>query len=290
MNLSLLREKFIIKEKNATESGKPLRIVCQSTRLPIDLSAGDREPERYIVRSHNMHTTVQLAATIIDEYQRRGPLLNRAKELDWGDLWDNSLSDYEKTYGKNKWVCVYHNGHIIFSTGEHHSFFDVVEKCDLVNKGDYEVSLKLAKDAFSHAGTDVDLDYDRNFALITDLNRSGGRCSLVLRGTSKTTTFNYTVTPITNNGKVDISKIISIASNFLEGVQLAFVVGSHNKQVNLGIIKETSKNHKKSADAQDRIDRLNTIINLFDGQYVVNYRTERPDFYDLIEFVENHGV
>ena len=166
IDTSLLREKFVIHEKTVYVEDKGLEIRCPSTRMQIDLQAGELPVETFIVRTHNMHGCARMVARIILDYEKKGPILSRLKDINWKELWNASVSDYERNYNPQRWVCIYHNGKILFQDGEHHAFLDVIEKCDVLNKGDYDKSIDMAEDAFHQNGKDVTIRYDSNVALV----------------------------------------------------------------------------------------------------------------------------
>ncbi len=289
IDTSLLREKFVIKEKNTGKGAKALSLICPSTRMPVDLQSSELIKEKFIIRSCNMHSCARMAAQIIYEYDKGGSLINRAIKVDWAQMWDKALSSYERRYNDNRWVAVYHKGKPIFSSGERHPFLDVIEQCDIVNKGSYEESIQLAEEAFAKAGKKINLDYDSNIALVSILGKKDGRCSMVLRGAGKTTIFNYSIKPKKKDDKIHIPQGLSSAADFLEAVQLSYMVGINNEKIELGIIKKYSDEYRQTMEARKRISELNALINSMENRYNVHYRPERPDFDLIIELSEKYA-
>lgn len=283
---SLLREKFIINEKKAKQKANALSITCPSNRMPVNLQSGGLPTETYIARAHNMHSCTRMVAEIISDYEKNGPIMSRAIRIDWAELWEISLSEYENKHNPDRWIAIYSKGKLVFSEGYHHPFLDVIEKCDIVNKGSYEKSIELAVDAFARTGTRINMDYDSNIALIAILSKKDGRCSMVLRGLGKSTTFNYSIKPIEKSHKLNTPRILSAASDFLEGVQLSYMVGINNERLNYCIIEKYSGEHKKTIDAMKRIEDLDIKIDSMENSYEVRYRPERPDFNLIISSAE----
>lgn len=282
-NASLLREKFIIREKLDIADDHPLEFVAPSTRLPISLQSGDLPPEDIVVRTHSMHTCVRMAAKIIQNYERHGPITPRAKSIDWHELWHDVIEGYESQFVENKRVSVYHKGKVLFAHGSYHSFLDVIEKCDTLNDGDYNLSLHMAEEAFLKAGKNVSIHYDSNVALIAIIGDHDSRCSMILRGPERTTTFNYSLKPIDSSTRINALQILSSSADFLEGVQLSFLIGENTVKLQKGVIQKYSKEDKQTQHARDRLNQLSINIDTMEKRYQVRYRPERPDFGQIIK-------
>lgn len=286
INASLLREKYIIREETEILEEKGLYITAPSTRMPISLQAGTLAPEEFIIRTNNMHTCARMVSRIVYDYDKNGPIMARAIPMDWEQHWDDTLNNYERAYNENRWVCIYNKGKPVFSDGEHHPFFDVIEKCDAVNKKDYSSSLALAEDAFRKAGKSVKISYDTNVALVADLERQQGRCSMILRGPDRKTTFNFYIKTEDERQKISVPQCLAVSAAFLEGVQLSYFIGFGHEKMRIGLIEKYSEEHKQIREAQQRINQLNAEISAFENRYKVRYRPERPVFQDIIQTTE----
>ncbi len=288
IDTSLLREKFVIQEKNNSDEGhRTLQICCLSTRMPISLQAGGLPAEPYVVRAHNMHSCTRMVARMIQDYEKNGPLMSRTPPLDWEEIWHTAvLSSYERKYNANIWVSVYYKGKPVFSEGEYHPFLDVIEKCDALNHGDYEKSIQMAEDAFLQAGKEIDMICENNVALVAHLGKDSGRCSMVLRGANHATTFNYALKPKTDKEKLNITQCLSVAADFLEGVQLSHMIGFTSEKLGLGHIEKYSDEDRQMQEARKRVWQLNAQINTMENRSIVRYRPERPNFDLLIASTE----
>lgn len=280
IDTSLLRERFIIQEnKEVLDGSKLLSIQAPSTRMPISLQAGELPPENFVVRSHNMSSCIRMVCKMIDNYERHGPILPRVKSIKWDVMWDECLSNYERRFnqGQNR-ISIYHQGKRIFSKGEYHSFLDIIEKCDTINKGDYSASLEMAKGAFLEAGKDVNIHYDSNVALIAIIGKTEGRCSMVLRSARHTNTFNYTLSPLKQGERINPIQALSSAADFLEGVHLCYVIGMNNEKIHRGIIEKYSEEYHQTQKARDRVNSIVANIKSMENRYSVRYRPEKPNF------------
>ena len=150
-------------------------------------------------------------------------------------------------------MTVYQNGRVIYEdgAGTRHPFLDIIEQCDARNKDDYEKTMEIAKDAFKQAGKLVNIDHDANVALVMKVVDNEGKCGVILRGPNKTTTFNLVATP---KGDRDVrpSQCLTVAAAFLEGIQLAFLIGMTREKLRFELIGTTSDEAHKSDAASRR--------------------------------------
>ncbi len=285
---SLLREKFVIHDAMPSDMTDNGPIVALSNRIKVPLSGRNRQPETFVVRAQNMHTTARFAAQIAKDYNDFGSLMVR--KFDWDAAWDAITKGYESDWNKNRWVAVYHNGRVVFEGGEgsRHLFLDIIEQCDARNKDDYEKSMAIAKDAFKQAGKLVNIEHDTNVALIMKVTPEEGKCGIILRGPSKTTTFNLTAHP-RDEREVKPSQCLTAAAAFLEGIQLAFMVGLTRQKVRFALIESISDEARKADAASKKLGRLNSAINQFEAMLNVSYRPDRPNFSEMIDEAEEYA-
>ncbi|MCD8498065.1 MAG: hypothetical protein LRZ85_08325 [Alphaproteobacteria bacterium] len=281
-NSSLLREKFTIHDPldGSSETGAP--VLALSNRMVVELvSKSGQNKERFIIRTHNMHSCVRIAARLIRTYHTTGPILVRGKDFEWEAIWDQIVNEYEYEYNPQRWASIYNNGKVLFEAGERHPFLDVIEKCDALNKGEYEKAIPVAESAFKQLGREVTIEYDANVALVTDMDDKQARCGVILRGPSRTTTFNFAVFP-KKEPVLNIPQILTSSAAFLEGIQLAFMIGMNNEKIRLGIIERFSHEEKQTREARRRLSRLNAEIANLESACDVRYRPERPEFPHIV--------
>lgn len=284
---SLLREKFSIHDSDPV-SHEQKSIIALSNRLIVELKGQKKEhTEIFVVRAQNMHSCVRMAARILKSYKTSGPIMNRTKPFDWEAAWDAIVNDYEYRYNPDRWVAIYHAGRIIFQAGEHHMLLDVIEQCDAKNAHHYEKALPMAEDAFKKAGKVVKIDYDSNVALVINLSPKQGRFGVIMRGPNRTTTFNFSLTA--KKDPLNYAQCLAAAACFLEGVQLAFMVGMNNIKLFMGIIKRHTTEEKMTKEAGRRLGRLNAEIANLERAYDVYYRPEKPEFGAIINSAEQLG-
>ncbi len=282
---TLLREKFVIHD-DASKNNGDSAIIALSNRLLLPL-VGHGVAEHFIIRAQNMHLATRIAAQIAKDFAENGAIIDRKKLFDWHYAYLSVIKGYEKTWNPHRWVAIYHKGRLVYQDGEteHHPFLDVIEQCDAHNKGEYAHSLEIAKDAFRKAGKNVTIEYDANVAMILSLKDGEAKCGVILRGPNKTTTFNLTARPRAGRD-VKISQCLSVAAAFLEGIQLAFLIGMTKQKLKYKLIAPLSPEEKKADDASRKLGRLNGAVTQFENILNVTYRPERPNFSKMIDEAE----
>lgn len=286
LSTSLLREKFVIKPVVYSDR-EP--VIALSNRVILELrDNNDKLIETYIIRAHNMHQTVRMAARILTEFKRKGPIAVREEQPDWERLWDSVTSEYERSFNTELWGAIYRNGRPLFQHGEVHPLLDLIEKCDHDSEGEYEDAIGLAEQIFSKAGKDVKIEYDGNVALVVNIEELEARFGIILRGADRTTTFSYSVrTKDGNKDPLNFSQCLVAATAFLEGIQLAFMVGMNNVKIIYGIIERHSREEKQTREGRGRLGRLATEIANLENAYEVRYRPEKPDFTQTVSEAES---
>lgn len=288
LETSLLREKFIIHDPSSSNSKGP--IIALSCRMVVDLvNSKNLKEETLIVRAQNMHSCVRMVGRIIQSYLSGGVLVGRPVAYDWDAAWKAILSDYETEFNSQRWIAIYHHGKPVFVKGDHHPFLDVIEKCAAEVKGEYEQCIPLAEKAFKQTGKVVRIEYDGNIALVVHLQARQGRCAIILRGAAQTATFNFAASA-RGTGFLNFTQILSGAAAFLEGIQLAFMVGMNNEKVKMGRIAKNSAEDKQNREGARRLMRLNAEIANLEGSCDIRYRPERPEFQRIMTDAEREAA
>src|SRR5688500_7645667 len=129
-NTSLLREKFIIRDVSPDQTAaEPVIALSNRIALPLSDHLG-HGAETLVIRSQNMHGCLRMAARVVQEFQDLGPIVSRPKPLDWKYLWMSINKGYEEKFNPDRWIAVYHKGHVIYEDGDtrRHPFLDIIEQ------------------------------------------------------------------------------------------------------------------------------------------------------------------
>lgn len=287
-NTTLLREKFVIRDAMAGKDGyrhdsEP--VIALSNRMSLPLVSKDGETrETIVVRAQNMHSCARMAARIVQEFQETGPIIKRKTPFDWKFAWLSITKGYEARFNPNRWVAIYHKGRVIYEDGEQkrHPFLDIIEQCETRNPDNYERAVSVAEDAFRQAGKVVTIEHDSNIALVLNSSAAETRCGVIVRGPSRTMTFNFIAKPRAGR-PVRISQCISVSAAFLEGIQLAFQAGFIKQKLAYELIEPGSLEAERGREASGKLGRLNGAIQQFENLSDVIYRPERPDFGEIFD-------
>lgn len=289
LNSSLLREKFVILDPKG-KTNEERATVALSNRFVVDLKKPESEhSEKLVVRGQNMHSVARMAARLIYDYDNTGPISTRKDPYDWEKVWDSIVNDYEYAYNPQRWIAVYKDGKRVFSAGELHPLLDMIEICDHGNKNDYDYAIPMAEKLLKQNGQNLEIDHDANVALSVNFENNEGRLGIILRGSNKTTTFSFSTKPKQPNQAMNIPQCLGAAAAFLEGVQLAFLVGMNMEKIRINIIERFSKEEKQTKEGRLRLQRLNTEISNMEAAFDVRYRPEKPEFHVLVNEAEALG-
>ena len=285
-NSSLLREKFTIYDPSY-DLMESAPIIALSNRIVVPLvNSKGKEEEIFIVRAQNMHCCVRFAARILQSYRSGGSLLKRGVPFDWEGAWRSIVNDYEYAYNPQRWVAIYHAGHIIYESGKRNPFVDVIEKCDFDNEDEYDLSVPMAEEAFKRTGKVVKIDYSSNVALSVHHEDDKVRCGVILRGPRRTTTFGFTALPIEGGEELNIARCLTACAAFLEGIQLAYMLGMGLEKVKLGMIARFSPEEKQMKEAEMRLTRLSNEIEALERAFDIRYRSDKPNFHEIMSEAE----
>ncbi len=226
-NTTLLREKFIIRDVINAPSDSAL--IAMSNRMAVNLTdAKGITVETIIVRAQNMHLCIRMASHIVHAYEQNGSLLYHDHSYSWEKAWERLIGTHEQKHNPHKWIALYAQGKVVFESGIHHPFLDLIEKCDAANPENYDSAVRLAEDAFSQLGKTVTVDYESNIGLVVFVEKGQGRCGIILRNASdKNSTFNFRIEE-SKDQHISPVQCLNICAAFLEGIQLAFIIGMAN--------------------------------------------------------------
>lgn len=281
LNTTMLRERFTV-----TEAGNPEPMVALGNRIALPLVSKNGLEERYVVRGHNMHTTLRMAGMICGTFFHDGPILTRKSLYEWEKNWAAVVPGYEIENNPNSWIAVYNAGQCIYSQGEYHPFLDVIEQCDARNRDEYDRAVQIAESAFNLAGRGVSIDHQSTIAMVVGAMKEKTRIGLIFRTPRRSGTFNFNA----ETGKKESaqkmvppspSQCLFHAAAWLELIQLSVQAGFFKAKKGT-IYSETVKHD----DIQRRLGRVNSELKQFEEAFTVVYRPERPDLMQIIEETE----
>ena len=275
INTTLLREKFTIRDM---ESDGAAPIVATSNRLVLSLVTNEGQtPEVFVIRAHTMHCCIRMAAQMLQSFIRVGPIMARAPSFDFENAWHMSCSDYETAHNLARWIAIYTKGKEVYAFGARHPFFDVIEKCDSKNPGNYDRALVIAEETFGQMGRKVSIGYESNIGMVLNTKTGIGRCGLIHRGPERNSTFNFIVEP-KEDTSVSPVLCMNVCAAFLEGLQLAYKIGIINDKLRLMLIDKSSTEAQLGHSALNRLADLTIEVDAFQNRMDVRFRPEKPEF------------
>jgi hypothetical protein len=287
---SLTRERFDLTTPHKKGEPKPKPVLALSNRMAFDLlSSKESILESFVVRAQSMHLCARMSGKIVQSFQQSGPLMSRPQPFKWVQAWEECLNDYERKFNEDHWVGVYFKGKPVFEAGKVHPFFNLIEKFDHSHNETYEEIIPIAEKAFVEKGSTVSISYDANTALVLDFEKKEGKCAVILRGAARTTTFNFRMSQM-NNQPISYGQCLSLAASFLEGIQLAFMIGVNRYRIRSGEIVRFSEGEKRTKEGQRRLKTLASSISDLEEVYNIFYRPEKPVFRDIVADAEREAI
>jgi hypothetical protein len=274
-NTSLVREKIVFIDDNVAPDIDDLEEgpnVIRSNRMQLKL--GDKD--KVVVRAQNMHTTLRMASKVISDYFKSGSMSGRTQDVEWDELWQAMLSNYEREFNPYNWSAVYLNGRPVFRT-KTSPFVDIVEQCALLTVDNYDATMKVAQGALKKVGKSMRIKHTTSVASVLTDNGEMMRCGFLYRTDGNDLAFNFTAAGGEMNGRIVQST--GIAAALLEAMNLRYVI--RKLQLKMG---ETS-GMKSTAEANQlrgatgRLVALDKGISSFEEIYDVRYRPEKPVFF-----------
>ncbi|MGM0422504.1 MAG: hypothetical protein ACQEQL_05330 [Pseudomonadota bacterium] len=275
---SLVREKIIF-DDFGQDGNDPFAVenVIRSNRMVLDLERAN-ERETVVVRAQNMHSTLRMAAKVINNFYKGGGSFQKREAMpNWKGMWDQTLSAYEQDYNRdNLWGAVYIDGKAVFRTRQAR-FMDIIEQCALVTRDEYDTTKDVAEYALKQLGRDIKITHQSNIAALIVDKPEGLRCGISHRSDGKDTVFNF----LMQKGAARTDRInhgFIMAAAFLEGINLGYTVRRRRTELAEGKISKNSKDVEQMNDARERQMVLNREIIAIEELYKINYRPEKPNF------------
>ena len=272
---SLIREVFYFKDpKNFSHDQEENAL--RNNRIALSLSR-EGVSESVIVRTNAMHVALRFAARIYYDFCKPagGSFLNRGFPIDWDEMWDKTLSDYDQRYGKNEmWSAVYIDGRAMFRTRQDY-FMDIIEQCALLAKNEYDEIPTVAESMLKKLGKDIKITYQSLVACVLSDEAGRLRCGTMQRSVVKDSIFNFQM--FGGEGQSDrIYHGLMAAAAFLEGLDLKYTIQKRKKQDASGELEKNSWEMRQMYQASERQKTLAKEIERYEGIYDMTYRPDKP--------------
>ena len=277
-NTSLVREKIIfIDDTDAPDADDVMDDgpnVVRSNRMFLKL--GDKGGEKIVVRAQNMHTALRVASKVLAEFFKHGPIMGRARPVDWDEFWNAMVSNYEREFNPYNWAAIYVNGKPIFRT-KTSTFVDVVEQCALLTTDNYDATMKVAQGALKKVGKAMRIKHSTSVAAVLTDNSEMMRCGFLYRTDGNDLAFNFSATGGEMPGRIVQST--GIAAALLEALNLRYVTRRLQEKMGETSGMKSTAEANQLRGATGRLVALDKGISSFEDIYDVRYRPEKPVFF-----------
>ncbi len=274
-NISLLREKFTIRDLGI-DSGA---VIALGNRLHIDLP---KQKTPLIIRGHSMHMTLRYGAEILKHLSYISHVEDIKTLIDWEALWDKLITPFEKDNVPDTWITLYYQGKIIFQSGRHHMFFDIIEQTEFKNIGtsqQYDKSIVMAQNAFRQMGRSVMIEQESHVGFVLDVDPKEMRFAIILRTPEQKATF---IVRMSDNKEFKIKPYdyvcMQLAADYIEGINMAVRSGFMDRDIASNVISQYSEGMKLYRKIQKRLKSMEIGVGQAERKYTIRYRPEKPDF------------
>lgn len=275
-NVSLLREKFTIRDLGSDSPP----VIALGNRLKIDLP---KQKTPLIIRGHSMHMTLRYGAEILKHLSFIGQVENIETLMDWEELWNKLIKPFENDHVPDTWIALYYEGKVVYQSGHHHMFFDIIEQTEFkqstVSEG-YDQSIIMAQNAFKQMGRSVMIEQESHVGFVLDDGKDEMRFAVILRTPEQKATF------IGRLSESEEHKIrpydyacMQLAADYIEGINMAVRSGFMDKDISSGDM--SYEGQKFYTLVQKRMKSMILGIDQAERKYKVLYRPEKPDFQSI---------
>lgn len=293
-HIILLREKITLSGLDAGSGNAP-PVITLGNRVECalaDEASGARE--HYVVRGQTMHLTLRMVTRIMASFLKMGPLLSRPVPFAWDAAWQHITHEYEAIYNPQRAVTVYNRGHVLYHAGvAPHPFIDAIENAAAHGAKSYEEAVRQAEQEWRKNHPALTVLHESTIALTATLGRTQGRCGLVIRAGGRSTIFSFSINA-RDKQKLDPSQVLSGCAAFLEGIQIAFMVGMDEGQQKIAQkihgIQPDAAAQKMLREARRRMNLMAAEIASLESTFQIRYRPERLVFTDIAAEAERMAL
>lgn len=279
---SVIRERidFISDPQASAGAGNETKktVILRSNRIALTFRDGEKE-ETLVVRAQTTPVALRVAQKILYSYNRSGLFSTRAEPYDWNTLWENIVTDYDKTYNPNLWTIIYLNGTPVMRTVEN-PHMDIIEKCAMLDVSNYDASIAKAEAAFKQLGREMKLEHIVSIASIFNNSHASNllRCGIIQRAKGRNLTFSFAAEE--GEGFRRVEQAMLVASGFLEAIELKLVISSLKGKVKDSDQRQQTLDARRLRAARERMNDIYKVVKSFENVFSVKYRPEKPRVFE----------
>lgn len=293
----LVRERFILHpHRQQKPAGKNAQIAV-GNRLNIQCFDHNGENKTdFIIRAQNIHTCLKIGAHVAEHWYNFAHLKTTGKDrFNWDQVYLSSVKDYEQRWNPDCWACLYSKGRVLHETAPNpkSQVLDIIEQVFAFEKCSYHHIVLTAQRLFDQAGRQVDIEYDSNTAMELFGNAGSVRSNITYRDVEGRSTLKLEMTQKKSKyvkgavgAKIKLHECLDVTALIFEGLQLGFIVGRSNYEINKGMISIGHRDSVQADFALRRITMLEKSLEALKQKHHLGFRP-KPDFHRNIRNIEH---
>jgi hypothetical protein len=254
------------------------KLAIRANRIACTLTDG-KVKERLVVRGRFIPCTLRLVGQLIDRFKADPACLSPDGNLDWQNLVEAAVSDFDREFTRDCWFAVYSNGVRLFYSERPMPPLDVIEAAAKGAEPTEAMLKRLAPEL-----TDVRqvrLRHDSRAAVVMNENSDGVRCAVIDRRRGKDAAFSFHVQSPPKK-RLRMSPVLFMAADLFE-MQNLYAQAERIKTSLGGAGKTTASAALDHAEAiHTRNLQLASLVRAFHEGHAVRYRPAPPAYVPVV--------
>lgn len=273
----------VIKDKWIdAQSGKREKVTLRSNRMVLQFHGVDVEGNnilnKVVVRGKQLSSVMRMIMCILAVYKKTNRVTGDPVYAAWERAWQKSLTEYEREFVEDNWVCVYIDGELRFGTDN----IEEYDKIENLSRGtpitDDTISRAIIE--LSASGQEIHIQNETQIAAVINTTPKYIKCALLDRQIRSDGTFHFTLWY--NEDKVPfitaLGTTLQTACNIIEASSLVSLFHRTKIQHDQATEKERPGLKKVLILAETRVSELQTKINLLRSRTAFKFSPEAPIF------------
>lgn len=251
----------------------------RSNRVSLQLkSAGI--VENVVVRGQNIPSTLRMTSIVLDQFNQTPSLFSDQDHhpMNWGEVWKQRLSSYERHFQPESWVSLHYEGETIFTTNPSNQIEEIeriAQGSDINDATIREVTSRLLGEE-----SDVVTQHDSQTAVVFTPFKDYHRAAILERRGGRTGSFAVSAHHRPKPAKpVRYAGFINFCADTIEALNLKIFLDRVKQMVEENRISGPVITPAQVAAAMGRKRDLMQFIVAYERANKITYRPERPDFF-----------
>jgi hypothetical protein len=251
----------------------------RSNRVTLQLKSGD-VTENIVVRGQNIPSTLRLTALVLDQFARTPTMFSdsSADTFDWGELWKNRISSYERQFQPESWISLHCEGETIYTTNPSNQ----IEEMERIALGGDINDATIREVTTRLLGEDADVvtQHDSQTAVVFSPFKEYHRAAILERRGGRTGSFAVSAHhPPKPKKPVRYAGFINFCADTIEALNLKVFLDRIKQMIEENRISGPVITPAQVAGAMGRKRDLMQFIVAYERANKITYRPERPEFF-----------